>query len=388
MKITSFKRNIPLLGITEFFNFFGITAFWLLFLSQKNMSLFQIGLLESIFHTTSFLSEIPSGLLADRFTYKANLIISRILTMISAFLMILGHGSFWIYALGMIMSAWSYNFDSGTSSAMLYESSKEAGLEKSYLRFTSFISGLSEAARALGMVIAAFFVHGFLDYTYMLQILFSVASLIAILLLKEPRIKKKIIQELTFNALVRSVILTFQYDRRLLYWLIYSQVMITVCSMFYFYYQVEFLKFDSIKLSLIMLVSSLINVFMVFLANAIGKRYSSRQVLKSILILDSILYIILSLKFSFVHMFIFLVSDGLIALVSPIYNTDLQENFPSDIRATLLSTVSMIGSLSMVIIFPITGMLIDFLGFTQTFNILGVLLAVTGITTLKNKIQV
>lgn len=37
---------------------------------------------------------------------------------------------------------------------------------------------------------------------------------------------------------------------------------------------------------------------------------------------------------------------------------------------------------------PITGMLIDFLGFTQTFNILGVLLAVTGITTLKNKIQV
>lgn len=30
-----YKRNLPLLGITEFFSFFGITAFWLLFLSQQ-----------------------------------------------------------------------------------------------------------------------------------------------------------------------------------------------------------------------------------------------------------------------------------------------------------------------------------------------------------------
>lgn len=44
-----YKRNLPLLGITEFFSFFGITAFWLLFLSQQGMSLWQIGILESLF---------------------------------------------------------------------------------------------------------------------------------------------------------------------------------------------------------------------------------------------------------------------------------------------------------------------------------------------------
>ncbi|WP_152907869.1 hypothetical protein [Streptococcus sp. X13SY08] len=63
----SYHTTIALLGATEFFAFFGITSFWILFLSQKGMSLWQIGLLESIFHGISLLSEVPSGMLADRF---------------------------------------------------------------------------------------------------------------------------------------------------------------------------------------------------------------------------------------------------------------------------------------------------------------------------------
>lgn len=99
----SYKSNITLLGASELFSFFGITSFWLLFLSQKGMSLFQIGLLESLFHGTSLISEVPSGMLADRFTYKTNLYFSRLSTICSAFLMLMGNGNFWIYALGMII---------------------------------------------------------------------------------------------------------------------------------------------------------------------------------------------------------------------------------------------------------------------------------------------
>ncbi|AHY15017.1 transport protein [Streptococcus iniae] len=105
----SYKKNIGLLGASEFFAFFGITSFWLLFLSQNGMSLLEIGLLESLFHATSLLSEVPSGILADRFSYKSNLYLSRL---------------------------------------------------------TAILSAIEEATRTLGMVLAGFLIHGFLDVPY------------------------------------------------------------------------------------------------------------------------------------------------------------------------------------------------------------------------------
>ena len=34
-------------------------------------------------------------------------------------LILFGQGNFWIYAIAMMVNAWSYNFDSGTSTAFL-----------------------------------------------------------------------------------------------------------------------------------------------------------------------------------------------------------------------------------------------------------------------------
>ena len=75
----TYKRNIPLLAGLEFTSYFGITSFWILFFIQNGLSLLQIGLLESIFHGSSLLCEIPSGMLADRFSYKTNLYLACLL---------------------------------------------------------------------------------------------------------------------------------------------------------------------------------------------------------------------------------------------------------------------------------------------------------------------
>lgn len=109
----TYKGNIPLLAGLEFTSYFGITSFWILFFIQNGLSLLQIGLLESIFHGTSLLCEIPSGMLADRFSYKTNLYLARLASIGSSVLILLGQGNFWIYAIAMMVNAWSYNFDSG-----------------------------------------------------------------------------------------------------------------------------------------------------------------------------------------------------------------------------------------------------------------------------------
>lgn len=73
-------------------------------------------------------------------------------------------------------------------------------------------------------------------------------------------------------------------------------------------------------------------------------------------------------------MMIYLMADGLYAFFLPIFNNDLQVMIPSDVRATMLSVTAMFFSLFMIVIFPMTGFLIDWFGFSLTFLLLGIVL--------------
>lgn len=374
MLSSSYRRNIGLLGATEFFAFFGITSFWLLFLRQQGMSLWQIGILESIFHGTSLLSEVPSGILADRFSYKTNLYLSRLAAIVSAVIMLSGNGNFWFYALGMMVNAWAYNFDSGTSSAMLFESVKEAGLEHKYLKLTSLMFGIGEATRALGLVVAGFLIHGFLEVTYWVQIGLSLLVMGLVFLMKEPSIKEKRELSPSMSQIIRTVLAEFKAQPRLLRWLLTSQAISVLMSMFYFYYQNELEHLQTWQVSLVMLLSSGINVGAIWLASRLGQRVKTQVIFPLLIALSGGFYLLALLGMPLVYMLVFLVTEGLYAFFLPIFNQDLQATIPSEVRATLLSVNAMFFSLSMMVIFPVTGLMIDHLGFSRTFLILGALL--------------
>ena len=74
------------------------------------------------------------------------------------------------------------------------------------------------------------------------------------------------------------------------------------------------------------------------------------------------------------YILIYLTTNALYAMYQPIFYNDLQQYLPSSARATMLSVASMMFSLSMIIIFPIVGWLIDSFGFDQTFIGLGLVL--------------
>jgi hypothetical protein len=76
-------------------------AIWMLYLAFRGMSLVQIGLIESVFHVTSMLMEVPTGIVADRFGRKTSRLLSRIVAMIGTALMI-GSRSFWGFSLAFV----------------------------------------------------------------------------------------------------------------------------------------------------------------------------------------------------------------------------------------------------------------------------------------------
>ena len=369
----TYKGNIPLLAGLEFTSYFGFTSFWILFFIQNGLSLLQIGLLESIFHGTSLLCEIPSGMLADRFSYKTNLYLARMASIVSSILILFGQGNFWIYAIAMMVSAWSYNFDSGTSTAFLYDSAVEAGQKDRYLQISSFLSGVAEVTRTLGTVVAGFFIHGALAWTYLIAIGLSLLSIVLIFLMKEPVSKSSERKHLTIKRILEVVKQEWQEKPVLFYWMFTYQLLGTIMCMFYFYYQQKISDLVSWQVSLIMLIGSGFNLLAVYLASQIGKKWNSNQVFPILVALTGLALLLVVFKTPFAYLSVYLLTNALYAVYQPIYYNDLQAYLPSSVRATMLSINSMMFSLSMIVIFPLTGWLIDTCGFVAVFLVLGLI---------------
>ena len=369
----TYKGNIPLLAGLEFTSYFGITSFWILFFIQNGLSLLQIGLLESIFHGTSLLCEIPSGMLADRFSYKTNLYLARLASIVSSILILFGQGSFWIYAIAMMVNDLSYNFDSGTSTAFLYDSAVEAGQKDRYLQISSFLSGVAEVTRTLGTVVAGFFIHGALAWTYLIAIVLSLLSILLIFLMKEPESKSGERNHLTIKRILVVVKQEWQEKPVLFYWMFTYQLVGTIICMFYFYYQQKISDLVSWQVSLIMLIGSGFNLLAVYLASQIGKKWNSNQVFPILVALTGLSLLLVGLKTPFAYLSVYLLTNALYAVYQPIYYNDLQAYLPSSVRATMLSINSMMFSLSMIVIFPLTGWLIDTCGFVAVFLVLGLI---------------
>ena len=369
----TYKRNISLLAGLEFTSYFGITSFWILFFIQSGLSLLQIGLLESIFHGTSLLCEIPSGLLADRFSYKTNLYLARLSSIGSSILILFGQGNFWIYAIAMMVNAWSYNFDSGTSTAFLFDSAVAAGQKDRYLQISSFLSGVAEVTRTLGTVVAGFFIHGALAWTYYIAIGLSLLSILLIFLMKEPESKSDERSHLTLKRILEVVKQEWQEKPVLFYWMLTYQLVGTIMCMFYFYYQQKISDLASWQVSLIMLIGSGFNLLAVYLASQIGKKWNSNQVFPILVALTGLALLLVGLKTPFAYLSVYLLTNALYAVYQPIYYNDLQAYLPSSVRATMLSINSMMFSLSMIVIFPLTGWFIDSCGFVAVFLVLGLI---------------
>jgi len=129
---------------------------WMIYLASKGMSLTQLGLLETIFHLTSFTMEVPTGAVADLYGRRTSRIIGRILSVISVVILLMADSFFW-FAGSFIIIALSYNMESGAGDALIYDSMKEIGEEDQYMK----IGGNKEMVFQIASIFS-FFIGGYL----------------------------------------------------------------------------------------------------------------------------------------------------------------------------------------------------------------------------------
>lgn len=130
------KKQIRVLYISSILGNLSITGAWVAILAARGFSLVQIGFAETIFHITSLIFEIPSGLLADIYGRKKMLIISSIMAVIGNVIMALSV-DFWMVCVSLAFHALSYNFASGSGDALAYDSLKSVNQQDAYERYAS-----------------------------------------------------------------------------------------------------------------------------------------------------------------------------------------------------------------------------------------------------------
>ena len=147
------KMQIARLYGLEFLTAFGLAqVIWLALLAGRGFSLAQIGLAEGFFHLVSVLCEVPSGMIADLLGRKRTLVAACLVRAAAALCMVASRGLLGVCG-AMGLHAFSYNLISGTREAITYDSLLAVGRTEEYERVAgrqSTIWRVTGAACAVG----------------------------------------------------------------------------------------------------------------------------------------------------------------------------------------------------------------------------------------------
>ncbi len=180
-------RQLRILYTTGVLGNLSITGAWVVIMASRGFSLVQIGFAETIFHITSLLMEIPSGMLADVYGRKRMLALGNIMAITGDVITALS-GNFTIACMAMPFHAMAYNFASGSGEALAYDSMKSVGKEEHYERYTSNQSVIYRIANGISTLCAGFALWLGYRKAYIISALMGLVTLFFTLKLVEVRI--------------------------------------------------------------------------------------------------------------------------------------------------------------------------------------------------------
>ncbi|ARN96766.1 MFS transporter [Levilactobacillus brevis] len=375
------QRNLHLgYGYTAL-AYFGITSLWVIFLQQRGLSLVQIGLCESVFHLTSLFSEVPSGMLADRFGYKAILIGGRVAAIAHALIMLMAT-NFWWFALGFVLQAWAYNLQSGTIEALLYDSLAENHATERFPVVTKNMNMVIESATPVGVLLAGGFVHGHLSVTYLLYMASAIVAIGCIIGLYEPlRDQATVITGTqSLSAILRAAGKCLRQLPQLRQLMVFHAAFSALGMTYYYDFQAVMTAkgFSGPLISGILIATAILNVGGVQLTPWLQQRWALVRLLRGLTVLLASVLISALWANTLGLVLGYLLVNLLLAIVEPVLSNYYNRLLPSAQRATLLSVSSMIFSLMMVVLFPVMGWLIEWSSFTVVFGGTGMVVLVCG----------
>jgi len=363
------KANIGLDYSFTFLNSLNLThALWMIWLSLKGFSLLQLGILEGVFHITSFFMEVPTGAVADLYGRRNSRILGRLIFAVSLFVLWRAD-SFAAQMAGFMLTAVSYDLESGAGEALVYDSLLHIREEH---RFQG-VRGKKEFIIQLASVVALLLGGTLATRDY--NLVFSLTIIIALmaagnaLLMKEPPMEKSpgseregtLLKRVVTSILEQSAmsLKVLQKEPRIAFLILYCEGIFVFVTTQYFYLQTwwKFAGYSEAYMGVVFAVQCLLAGLSALTAPVLEKKIGEKKLLVMIpLMLLFSLWGVAVFHFKALFFVLTGVFEGVLLVIVSDY---INQMIPSAYRATILSYQSMTFSILMVLLFPFIGWLGD-----------------------------
>jgi len=360
-RIKGLKLNKRLMFGTRFFvELKSLNSIIQLFYLSRGLDLGQIIYLSLVWTVTSFICDVPSSFLADKFGRKKLIMLGIFLTALSTLLLFNASG-FLQFTLTYIISAAGYSFFMGADHAILYDSLKETGEEVGVNRVAGKYFSAASLPKVFMPFLGSFIAKGLLPSQFMILIAIDlIGTIISIILasfLIEPKVEEKTVKKLSlfkegFN-LIKSDSILFKFALN----------KIIVFQAAFVYWRVYQVLLKNVGLPIIYLGA----IYTVFQGIAFLMFWNTEKVQNK---MGKVNFMFYPPVIGFIAIIASLLTSNLIILFSacvllltvgtvrdPLFMAQIQSRIPSFNRATATSTLNTIKNISDVPLLLLVGYL-------------------------------
>lgn len=375
------KRNI---WIAYFLSFAFHSWFWLgnwVFYYMSFGSFATVALLDSGAVLSELIFEIPTGAFADIVGKKKTLMIAFLWQGLGCILMGLA-GNFWMLALSLwFMVCVGGSFYSGTIDALVYDSLKSIDMENTFDKKIGVINAMRLWAMSLCGLVGGFIYYISPGMPYILDGVMCLIGFVACLFLVEPAIDTEKYSLMTFfkqNTLGIKTLFSGEKMRRLSIFLIATgSLSIVVYNLLDDLLAVEY-GYSPMGISILFSIACMV----AGLASLFVPRIKIKMNHKIILILSMLLNALVLVLSPIVGM----MTSGLLLMIRVVLeviydnstSVEINENMASNVRATTLSSLSLLRSIPYAVGGSFIGGMVLMTGGARMFAMwFGILLALT-----------
>lgn len=380
------RHNVRMyIGYSTFSNLLILGPILTLYYLEKGLSFTQIMVISAVSAIGTVIFEVPTGMLADRIGRKYSLVLNSVFWAVTCLIYALSD-SFAVFLIGEIFFSIGAAFGSGADSALLYDALKAHGKEGSYQKIEGRAMSFVFYSQAVGAVLAGYLYKFDNRLPFIVSLGFVLVSVVFAWRFKEEKpagaIEGSVSGAGVSNHSLSSYLSQFRagLDVILKNGKLLSTVMtITLLSIFFrgsfpmYQPYMKAVNIDVTYFGWLFFIFNIVAAQSSKFAHLLMKRTKSWTLvgMGGLIVLS---YLLMGVTKTSFGVFLICIQQLYRGMSRPIFYKYYNKRIPSEIRATVLSTISFIINLGIAAAMPLQGILMDKVNIFQAHYFLGLLL--------------
>lgn len=353
------SRNLRLLNVFNFLTEFNpVITIWVVYLTDfREISLFQVGIMEGFFWAVKLVLEVPSGAFADRYGRRLCNAVGVVVEGAGVLAFALA-GDFWLLLFSYILWSGGLAFRSGNNEAYLYDTLAADGRQAEYGDRVGVFRALGILAFSLSGIIGGVLAAAVnLQVGVLAGVTGYIASGLVLTFMQEPPRATVTGAPASYRETLRTAVGALHRDRALR-WMIGLEIALMATFPAHFMLAQPFLGEHDVSLALFGVFEVPVRLLGAGALVMAGRwvRYAGlpRGLLVSIVLAVGGLLVLASVDHVVAFAGFGMVQFGT-GLAFPAISTYVNERTESSVRATILSVAPLGSSLAYVLVAPLAG---------------------------------